>query len=88
MAINPYIQAVIKGKDPNIVCYSDTTPTFTKDGKHIPKRHKQNGGVLTLHKVSEMDMGLYTCNGTSNSTTFEATSELLVGSKLIFMNNK
>lgn len=75
--------AFYEQKNIEIACDSTTNVTFTRNGKHIDTPHYLKINSLIFPSVSEIDNGLYTCYGTANQLPFQATSELLIGGKVV-----
>ena len=80
----PAYQLAYEGDNLFIRCFSETEPTWTKDGKILQLFSVL--GSLALSNVKQKDSGIYTCNGslsTSGDSMFTATYTLLVGGKII-----
>ena len=81
--VHPAYQLAYEGDNVLIRCFSETEPTWTKDGKIL--QFVSVLGTLTLTNVQEMDSGTYTCIGSLNTNDyrmFTATYTLLVGGKM------
>ena len=79
----PAYQLAYEGDNVLIRCFSETEPTWTKDGKI--HNFFSVLGTLTLTNVQEKDSGTYTCHGSlsiSDDAMFTATYTLLVGGKI------
>ena len=75
----PQRQIVYSKTSAFILCYSKSKTTWRKGSKKISVR-KQLGNHLVLTMLEQRNSGLYTCYGTSDNSSFSATSELLVAS--------
>ncbi len=63
-----------------ITCFSDTPPTFSKEGNqriHNVITH-EDVNTLTLRNVREKMSGNYTCHGTEDNNPFQVSSLLLI----------
>ena len=79
--IYPTIQVVYTGFLVNIICYTSTLPVWMKDGVCISRNKTKS---IYIQSVTLKHTGVYTCIGkTLNGQTFEASSELVVGGKLV-----
>ena len=78
--VYPVLQVVVEKSAAYVNCTSFFQPRWWKDGHHV-MTFKDNIKILT---VAESDTGVYVCQGSyPNGNLFNATSTLLVASKLL-----
>lgn len=91
LAEHPFVvpshQVVYEGKTATIKCRGVSLPSWTKDKKQVDKKYI-NGYNIEIKNVKEKNSGKYNCEGYDIYNQFRSeTSELLVGSKPIFLKN-
>jgi len=77
----PTLQIVYKGKkEVTIYCNSTSQVIWLNQYKQrIKSSVNINGNQLHIFDLKNRDTGLYTCVGTTPTSTFQAKSQLLVG---------
>ena len=82
--ITPSLQVVYEGAKAIIVCVSDTSVNFSKNGKIVLSKYRVYN-ILILYQLELQDSGIYHCSGSKSNKTFDVSSELLVGGNLKFV---
>ena len=82
--VYPQVQAVYKGSNIYIICYSITPPEWSKKGFPM-KDFTIINEVLILTNVKVEDSGIYYCNGRIQyeGRRFTAQSEVYVGGNIL-----
>ena len=80
----PTTSLVYKGSAfASIKCFSVTKVTWLSPKKEkIPKKRVRDN-VLHFFEPKNRDTGVYTCQGTTETSNFEANAEFLVGGKFL-----
>ena len=79
MLISPSLSLLHTESSQIVICSSDTSVIWSKNGRNISNNHVLYLNILLLTNVTESDSGNYTCQGTQFNKSFEAHAEVIVG---------